>query len=174
MRWYRWGRLSGIVAVAPSHSAARPSPTPTSRAPTHRHEPRAGKPNRTAWHRAATATPTRASRCARTELLTGDTAAKVTAAAEAKEPGATIERVETDSDGVYEAHMVRADGTHIVVQIDASFAVTNVQEGGAGGPAGGHGGPGMGTGKGQGGGGASGETPSSGTTASASTSMSAT
>ena len=70
------------------------------------------------------------------KLLTGDTAAKVTAAAKAKEPTATIERVETDSDGVYEAHMVRADGTHITVQVDASFAVTAVQEGGAGGPGG--------------------------------------
>jgi hypothetical protein len=70
-------------------------------------------------------------------LLTGDTAAKVTAAAKAKEPGATIERVETDSDGVYEAHMVRADGTHITVQVDASFAITGVQEGGPGGGGGG-------------------------------------
>ncbi len=69
-------------------------------------------------------------------LLTGDVAAKVTAAAKAKEPTATIERVETDSDGVYEAHMVRADGTHIVVQIDKSYTVTNVHEGGAGGPGG--------------------------------------
>ena len=68
------------------------------------------------------------------KLLTGDTAAKVTAAAKAKEPTATIERVETDSDGVYEAHMVRADGTHITVQVNASFAVTAVQEGGPGGP----------------------------------------
>jgi hypothetical protein len=74
-------------------------------------------------------------------LLTGDVAAKVTAAAEAKEPTATIERVETDSDGVYEAHMVRSDGTHVTVQVDASFTVTAVQEGGPGG-AGGPGGPG--------------------------------
>ena len=75
------------------------------------------------------------------QLLTGDTAAKVTAAAEAKEPTATIERVETDSDGVYEAHMVRTDGTRVVVQVDASFAVTGVQEGGQGpgGPGGGRG-----------------------------------
>lgn len=86
------------------------------------------------------------------QLLTGDTATKVTAAAKAKEPTATIERVETDSDGVYEAHMVRADGTHIIVQIDASYAVTNVQEMGAGGP----GGPG-----GRGGNGAQGSTGSS-------------
>jgi hypothetical protein len=69
-------------------------------------------------------------------LLTGDVAAKVTAAAKAKEPTASIERVETDSEGVYEAHMVRADGTHITVQIDKNYAVTNVQEGGAGGPGG--------------------------------------
>ena len=65
-------------------------------------------------------------------LLTGDIAAKVTAAAKAKEPSATIERVETDSDGIYEAHMVRTDGTHVTVKVDASFAVTAVQEGGAG------------------------------------------
>jgi hypothetical protein len=69
-------------------------------------------------------------------LLTGDVAAKVTAAAKAKEPTATIERVETDSEGVYEAHMVRADGTQVTVQIDKSYTVTNVQEGGAGGPGG--------------------------------------
>ena len=66
------------------------------------------------------------------QLLTGETSDKVTAAAKAKEPGATIERVETDSDGVYEAHMVRADGTHITVQVRADFQVTKVIEGGAG------------------------------------------
>ena len=66
------------------------------------------------------------------QLLTGETADKVTAAARAKEPDATIERVETDSDGVYEAHMVRADGTRITVQVGADFQVTNVVEGGAG------------------------------------------
>ncbi|GAA2746573.1 hypothetical protein GCM10009868_32570 [Terrabacter aerolatus] len=69
-------------------------------------------------------------------LLTGDTAAKVTAAAKAKETTATIERVETDSDGVYEAHMVRTDGTHVTVKVDASFAVTAVEVGGPGGPGG--------------------------------------
>src|SRR3954447_3214029 len=37
--------------------------------------------------------------------LTGTTAAKVKAAALAKYPGATVQRVETDSDGVYEAHL---------------------------------------------------------------------
>ena len=75
-------------------------------------------------------------------LLTGTVKDKVTAAAKAKEPGATIERVETDAEGVYEAHMVRADGTPIIVQVDKSFAVTAVQTGGPGG--GRHGGPGTG------------------------------
>jgi len=64
------------------------------------------------------------------KLLTGDVAAKVTAAAKAKEPDATIERVETDSEGVYEAHMVRKDGTRITVRLDKNYAVTSVQEGG--------------------------------------------
>ena len=88
----------------------------------------AGRPRRAANGNTDPSKPMRSDET----LLTGDTAAKVTAAAKAKEPGATIERVETDSDGVYEAHMVRADGTHITVQVDASFAVTGVQEGGPG------------------------------------------
>ena len=70
------------------------------------------------------------------KLLTGDVAAKVTAAAKKKEPTATIQRVETDSDGVYEAHMVRTDGTQIIVQVDKTYAVTNVQVMGQGGPGG--------------------------------------
>lgn len=78
------------------------------------------------------------------KLLTGTTASKVTAAAKAKEPKATIQRVETDSDGVYEAHMVRADGTPIIVQVGKDFAVTGVVEGG--GPGGPRGGDGSGTG----------------------------
>jgi hypothetical protein len=65
-------------------------------------------------------------------LLTGDLLAKVTAAAKAKEPTATIQRVETDSDGVYEAHMVRSDGSQIIVQVGKTFAVTGVQTGGPG------------------------------------------
>lgn len=69
-------------------------------------------------------------------LLTGTTAAKVKAAALAKYPDATIQRVETDSDGVYEAHMVRTDGTQIIVQVDKAYAVTNVQVMGQGGPGG--------------------------------------
>ncbi|MET1059841.1 MAG: hypothetical protein ABWX84_09600 [Nocardioides sp.] len=50
------------------------------------------------------------------EPLTGTTAERVTAAVEAKYPDATIERVETDSDGVYEAHIVTSDGEELVVE----------------------------------------------------------
>ena len=60
-------------------------------------------------------------------LLTGDVAAKVTAAAKAKEPTATIQRVETDSDGVYEAHIVTADGQELTVQVGKDFAITGTQ-----------------------------------------------
>lgn len=78
------------------------------------------------------------------EVLTGDSAAKVEAAVKAAQPGATIERMETDADGAtYEAHITRADGTRATVLLDASFKVTGTEEG-MGGPAGG-GGRGMGT-----------------------------
>ena len=64
-------------------------------------------------------------------LLSGDTAGKVRAAALAKEPGATIERVETDADGhaKYEAHMTKADGSRATVYVDASFDVVGVESG---------------------------------------------
>jgi uncharacterized membrane protein YkoI len=72
--------------------------------------------------------------------LTGTTAAKVKAAALAKYPGATVERVETDSDGVYEAHLTTKAGEHVTVQVDKSLAVVRTETGGDGhrGP-GGHG-----------------------------------
>jgi len=62
-------------------------------------------------------------------LLTGNTAAKVTAAATAKVPGGTVVRVETDADGnaLYEAHMTKADGTPVTVYVDAGFAVVGVE-----------------------------------------------
>ena len=64
------------------------------------------------------------------EILTGDTAAKVTAAAEAAVPGGTIDRVETDTEGdVYEAHMTKSDGSHVTVKFDANFNVTNIEDG---------------------------------------------
>jgi hypothetical protein len=65
-------------------------------------------------------------------LLTGTTASRVTAAVLAKYPSATIVRVETDSDGVYEAHITKGDGTQVAIEVDKSFAVTGVEQGGPG------------------------------------------
>jgi hypothetical protein len=67
------------------------------------------------------------------KLLTGTPAAKVRAAALAKYPGATIQRVETDSDGVYEAHLVTKAGDEVIVQVGKDFAVTGTQTMGGGG-----------------------------------------
>jgi uncharacterized membrane protein YkoI len=63
------------------------------------------------------------------KLLTGDTASKVEAAAKAKVPGGTIERVETDADtgSPYEAHVRKADGTEVVVYVNSSFDATGVE-----------------------------------------------
>lgn len=60
------------------------------------------------------------------KLLTGDTASRVEAAAKAKVPGATIERVENDADtgSAYEAHMRKADGSEVVVYVNSNFEVT--------------------------------------------------
>ena len=63
-------------------------------------------------------------------LLTGDTAAKVRAAATAAVPGGTIERVETDAEGSpYEAHMTKSDGSQVTVKVDANFKVTSIESG---------------------------------------------
>ena len=61
--------------------------------------------------------------------LTGDTASKVRAAALARYPGATIQRVETDSDGVYEAHLTTTGGQRVTVEVDKSFKVTGEEAG---------------------------------------------
>jgi hypothetical protein len=66
----------------------------------------------------------------REELLTGDTAEKVKAAALTAVPGGTIERVENDAEGSpYEAHMTKSDGSHITVKVDSNFKVTTTEDG---------------------------------------------
>jgi hypothetical protein len=64
----------------------------------------------------------------RETALTGDTASKVRAAALAKVPGGTIERVETDADhgSPYEAHVRKSDGTELEVLVNKDFQVTAV------------------------------------------------
>jgi hypothetical protein len=65
------------------------------------------------------------------------TAAALRAAALKAVPGGTVYRIETDAgDGVYEAHMTKADGSLVTVKIDKSLKVTKVERGmGAGDPA---------------------------------------
>jgi hypothetical protein len=103
--------------TAPTTDApATDAPAPSSGA---RHGPGGGAPS--GPHQANGKTET---------VLTGDELAKVTAGVQAKEPGATIDRAETDADGdVYEAHITKADGTKATVKFDASFTVTNVVNG---------------------------------------------
>jgi hypothetical protein len=45
-------------------------------------------------------------------------------------PGGTVYRIETDAgDGVYEAHMTKADGTRVTVKFDKNLQVTKVEAG---------------------------------------------
>lgn len=118
----------GVLAGSLSANAAgTPTPSPSSGA-------KATNPN-----------PGDASKPQRSDetLLTGDTLAKVKAAVAAKYPGATFVRVETDSDGAYEAHITKADGAQTTVAVDKAFAVTGEQTHG-GGRGGHHGGGGAG------------------------------
>jgi uncharacterized membrane protein YkoI len=66
----------------------------------------------------------------REQALTGETAAKVKAAALKKVAGGTVERVETDVDhgSPYEAHVTKSDGTQVEVLVDKDFQVTAVNE----------------------------------------------
>jgi hypothetical protein len=61
------------------------------------------------------------------KALTGDVASKVRAAALAKVSG-TVERVETnvDSSAPYEAHIRKADGTEVEVQVSSDYTVAAV------------------------------------------------
>jgi hypothetical protein len=63
-------------------------------------------------------------------LLTGDTAAQVTAAAQVAVSDGTIDRVENDAEGAtYEAHMTKADGSHVTVKVNADFTVASIEDG---------------------------------------------
>ncbi|HET7489272.1 MAG TPA: hypothetical protein VFJ85_15175 [Acidimicrobiales bacterium] len=76
--------------------------------------------------------------------LTGDAAAKATAAAQAAVPGGSVLRAEQNPDGSgYHVHVQKSDGTEVVVRLDTNFKVTGVDTAppGFGGP-GGHPGPG--------------------------------
>jgi hypothetical protein len=122
--------LAGAITASAETGTPTPSATTQGEAPSN---PDPGDPSK----------PQRADET----LLTGSTAAKVKAAVLKQYPGATFVRVETDSDGVYEAHITKADGTPTTVELDTSFAVTGEEQGGPGGrggPGGDHDGDGPG------------------------------
>jgi uncharacterized membrane protein YkoI len=132
------GLLAGSVLGAPGTSAAASKSVAVVAAASDSSSTAAAATPATPAAPAAPATPE--------TPLTGDVATQVTAAAQAAVPGGTIDRVETDNDGVYEAHVTKADGTHVIVQIAADYSVTGTidqPQGGPGGP-GGQGGPGAG------------------------------
>jgi uncharacterized membrane protein YkoI len=99
----------GAIASAATSSSATPS---ASKPPAKQHDPSKG------GHTANGKTE---------KLLTGDVAAKVKAAALAKVSG-TVERVETnvDSSAPYEAHIRKADGTEVEVQVSKDYSVAAV------------------------------------------------
>jgi hypothetical protein len=126
--WRRWGGRTALVAggllvggvLAATLTAGAATPTTSN----------------TANSGAATAAgpghrggPVDESRSQRPDehLLSGDTASKVRAAALAKYPGATVLRVETDSDGVYEAHLTTKDGQRVTVEVGKDFKVTGLE-----------------------------------------------
>jgi hypothetical protein len=72
-------------------------------------------------------------------LLTDGTLNQVKQAALDKVPGASVIRIETDSQGSpYEAHLRKSDGTEVTVKVDKQFNATAVQNGFGGGPPGSH------------------------------------
>jgi hypothetical protein len=67
-------------------------------------------------------------------LVAGEITGRVRAAAVAREPNATVSRVDADADGhdLYEVHMVRPDGALVTVYVDRQFEVIGVETGIAG------------------------------------------
>lgn len=123
-RWPRWTGVGAVVAgaflagglavgvIGMASAQDQPSSTPSA--------PDSGQPAQPDQGNRDESKPQRSDE----QLLTGSDADKAKAAALAKYPGATIQRVETDSDGVYEAHLTTADGKRVTVEMDKNFTVT--------------------------------------------------
>ncbi len=119
----------GVLAGTLSATAASPSPSPSTQQQAPSYSGPRGEGDQSK------------SRRSDERLLTGTTASKVRAAALAKYPGATVHRVETDADGVYEVHLVTSAGQRLTVQVGKDFTVTGTETRNGG--CGGHGGRGM-------------------------------
>lgn len=58
------------------------------------------------------------------DALDADLAVRIAAAALAEHPGATVDRVEVDGEGLYAAHLVTWSGQQVVVPVDRDLTVT--------------------------------------------------
>ena len=117
------GGSYGVAAAASGQSSSTATATATTQPSTGTTAPPGGAPA------GATAQNPWGNQRSDETLLTGDTLAKVKAAAVARVGSdATIVRIETDADGhaAYEAHMLKADGTPVTVYVDTSFTVVSV------------------------------------------------
>ena len=62
--------------------------------------------------------------------VTGSQATTLKAAALKAVPGATVDRIETDSgDAAYEVHVTKSDGSQVTVKFDSTLAETAVESG---------------------------------------------
>src|SRR4051794_1095085 len=105
----------GIASAAGGSSSSSTATTPAASAPA----PPAGSPRPWGMQRSDET------------VLTGDALAKVTAVAQAKVPGGTVVRVETDADGnaKYEAHITDASGDPVTVYVDANYDYVSTESG---------------------------------------------
>jgi hypothetical protein len=112
-------RPDWILSKRPRSAIASAATSGSNPSPTNNQPPRSFDPSK-GGHTANGKTET---------LLTGDVAAKVKAAALKKVSG-TVERVETnvDSSAPYEAHIRKADGTEVEVQVNSDYSVAAVNE----------------------------------------------
>ena len=124
-RWQRWTGGAGLVAAGVvaggilagtlSANAAEEATTPADGSSTSQSAVDPSQPQRSDE-----------------QLLTGDTKTQVEEAVLAEYPGATVQRTESDSDGVYESHIVTADGEQLIVQVGEDFSVTGTDSGPSG------------------------------------------
>ncbi|HYT10584.1 MAG TPA: hypothetical protein VEL73_07975, partial [Mycobacteriales bacterium] len=137
--WRRWGAGAGLIGVGlaagavlagtltASAETGTAAPTPSASAAPGQGGPGGAYPGGQAP--GGVARDESKSQRPDEHLLSGDTADKVRAAALGKYPGATVQRVETDSDGVYEAHLVTSAGKRVTVEVGKDFAVTGEESG---------------------------------------------
>ena len=122
------GAVGGVVlasTMSADAAGSSPSPSPSATAPggDHDGDGHGGHGGHGGDHGAG---PVRGDE----KAVSAADAAKLKAAALKAVPGGTVYRVESDSgDGVYEAHMTKADGTEVTVKVDKNLNVTKVEDG---------------------------------------------